>query len=151
MKVSFIDLLAQDAELKDDLALAIKNVIDTAQFSSGSFVRNFEKSFADFCDSKYCVGVNSGTSALHLSLIAHGIGPGDEVITVPNSFISTAWAISYVGATPKFVDIKPDTFLIDVKKIEKCITKDTKAIIPVHLYGQPADMNEINSIAKNYH
>jgi len=151
MKVSFIDLLAQDAELKNDLALAIENVTDSAQFSSGSFVSNFEESFADFCDSRYCVGVNSGTSALHLSLIAHGIGPGDEVITVPNSFISTAWAISYVGATPKFVDIKPDTFLIDAKNIEKCITKDTKAIIPVHLYGQPADMNEINSIAKNYH
>jgi len=150
LKVPFIDLKLQDKEIRKKINSSINEVINTTQFSSGKFVEDFEADFAKFCNTKFCVGVSSGTSALHLALIAHGIGPGDEVITVPNSFISTAWAISYVGATPIFVDVDTDTFLIDHSKIEDCITKNTKAIIPVHLYGQPADMDRINKVANDY-
>ena len=150
MKVPFLDLKVQDENLRKDINFAINNVIDETQFSSGKFVEKFEFQFSKFCDAKYCVGVNSGTSALHLALLAHGIGPGDEVITVPNSFIATAWAISYVGAKPVFVDVDPETYLIDPNLITQKVTKKTKAVIPVHLYGQPADMDVINEISKNY-
>ena len=150
MNVSFIDLKSQDKDIKEEINLSINEVINTTQFSSGKFVYDFENQFAKFCNTKFCVGVSSGTSALHLALIAHGIGPGDEVITVPNSFISTAWAISYVGAKPIFVDVDADTFLMDHNKIEDSITKNTKAIIPVHLYGQVADIDEINKVANEY-
>ncbi len=148
MKVPFLDLKSQMNSIRDEVNTCLNEVMDKTAFSSGPFVEEFEKSFSKFCDTKYCVAVNSGTSALHLALLSCGIRPGDEVITVPNSFISTAWAISYCSAKPVFVDVDPDTFLMDFNQIEKAITPKTKAIIPVHLYGQPADMKEINDIAK---
>ena len=150
MKVPFLDLKVQDNSIKRQINNVLDEVISETQFSSGRFVEKFESEFSLFCKAHYCAGVNSGTSALHLALLAHGIGPGDEVITVPNSFIATVWAISYVGAKPVFVDVDSETFLMNPKLIETKITTKTKAIIPVHLYGQPADMDSINKIA-NYH
>jgi dTDP-4-amino-4,6-dideoxygalactose transaminase len=123
-------------------------VLDSTTFILGEQLKSFEREFADFCNSKHCIGLNSGTSALHLALLAKGIGKGDEVVTTPNTFIATCEAISYTGATPKLVDIDPDTFNMDPKKLEKAITSKTKAVIPVDLYGQPADMKQIMEIAK---
>jgi dTDP-4-amino-4,6-dideoxygalactose transaminase len=128
----------------------ITEAMTNAAFIGGPQVIGFEKEFAEFCDSKYCVGVNSGTDALRFSLMACGVSPGDEVITVPNTFIATTEAISQGGATPVFVDIKPDTYNIDPSRIEGKIGEKTKAILPVHLYGQPADMDPILEIAKKH-
>ena len=110
----------------------------------------FEEAFAAFVGAKHCVGVNSGTSALHLALIAAGVRPGDEVITVPMTFIATSWAISYSGATPVFVDVDPATYTMDTRKIERKITRRTRAILPVHLYGQPADLEPILEIGRRH-
>ena len=110
----------------------------------------FEREFADYCRTGYAVGVNSGTSALHLALLALGIGPGDEVITVPFTFFATVATIGYVGATPVYVDIDPRTFNLDVRQIEARITPRTRAILPVHLYGQPAEMDAILEIARSH-
>jgi len=148
MKVPFLDLKRQYSSLKDEIDAAIKDSIDNCGFILGKHVTEFEKNFAKFCNVKFCVGVNSGTSALRLALMATGIKSGDEVITAPNTFIATAEAISHVNAKPVFVDIDTDSYNFDVTKIEKAITKKTKAIIPVHLYGQPADMDPILEIAK---
>jgi dTDP-4-amino-4,6-dideoxygalactose transaminase len=150
MKVPFLDLKAQYNEIKDEIDEAICQVIDSCSFAGGPFVEKFEEEFAQFCGSKYAVGVGSGTEALWLSLLSLGIGLGDEVITVPNSFIATAEAISLSGATPVFVDIDEETYNMDVFELEKAITSDTKAIIPVHLFGQMADMNPIMEIAQKY-
>jgi dTDP-4-amino-4,6-dideoxygalactose transaminase len=150
MKIPFLDLNTQYQTIKDEIDEALRRVIKKTAFVLGEEVELFEAEFAVYCDAKYCVGVNSGTSALHLALLAHDIGKGDEVITVPNTFIATCEAISYTGARPVFVDIDPKTYNIDVTRIEKAITKNTKAIIPVHLYGQPADMAPILDIAKKH-
>ena len=150
-QVPYFDLKAQYAELRDEIREALDRVCQNASFILGEQVEQFERSFAEFCDVKHCVALNSGTSALHLALVAAGIGPGDEVITSSNSFIATAEAISYTGAKPVFVDIHPATANIDAKEIEHAITKQTRAIIPVHLYGRPADMDAITKIAEQHH
>jgi dTDP-4-amino-4,6-dideoxygalactose transaminase len=148
--IPFVDLKAQYATIKDEVAVAIQGILDSCQFTLGSEVFDFEREFAVYCGAKDAVGVNSGTSALHLALLAAGVGPGDEVITVPFTFVATAAAIHYVGATPVYVDIDPDTFNLDSAKLEAAITAKTRAVIPVHLYGQPADMDPIVSIAKKH-
>lgn len=149
-QIPLVDLKAQYASIKDEIKETINRVLDSTQFIMGDEAFLFEKEFAKFCGSKYCTGVSSGTSALHLALLACGIGPNDEVITVPFTFIATAEAISHVGAKVVFVDIEPNTYTIDINKLEKSITKNTKAIIPVHLYGHPANMMQIIEIAKKY-
>jgi dTDP-4-amino-4,6-dideoxygalactose transaminase len=148
--IPFVDLKAQYTGIKDEVNAAIQGVLDTCQFTLGSEVAAFEEEFASYSQAQYGIGVNTGTSALHLALLAAGIGPGDEVITVPFTFVATVAAIYYTGATPVFVDIDPRTFTIDVKAIEAAITDKTKAILPVHLYGQPADMDPILDIAKRH-
>ena len=150
MKVPFLDLKAQYESIKDEINAAIREVLESCAFAGGPFVEKFEKEFAAFCQCKYCIGVGSGTEALWLALLALGVGPGDAVITVPNTFIATAEAITYCGATPVFVDIDEKTYTMDSEKIEKAITPNTKAIIPVHLYGQMADMDPITAIARKY-
>jgi dTDP-4-amino-4,6-dideoxygalactose transaminase len=149
-QVPYFDLKAQYAELRDEIRSALDRVCQNASFILGEEVEQFERSFAEFCGVKHCVALNSGTSALHLALVAAGIGPVDEVITSSNSFIATAEAISYTGAKPVFVDIDPATANIEAKEIEHAITKQTRAIIPVHLYGRPADMDAITKIAEQH-
>ena len=146
--IPFVDLKAQHSALKDELSAAIQRVLESCQFTLGPEVAAFETEFANYCQAEHGVAVNSGTSALHLALLAAGVGPGDEVITVPFTFVATVSAIHYTGATPVFVDIDPRSFTMDVTQLEAAITDRTKAIIPVHLYGQPADMDPILSIAK---
>jgi dTDP-4-amino-4,6-dideoxygalactose transaminase len=148
--IPFVDLKAQYAGIKDEVNVAIQGILESCQFTLGSEAAAFEEEFATYCQAQYGIGVNTGTSALHLALLAAGIGPGDEVITVPFTFVATVAAIYYTGATPVFVDINPRTFTIDVKAIESAITERTKAILPVHLYGQPADMDPILEIAKRH-
>ncbi len=150
MKVPFLDLKAQYDTIKDEIDDAIRQVIDSCSFAGGPFVEKFEGEFARFCGSKYAVGVGSGTEALWLSLLALGVGAGDEVITVPNTFIATVEAISLCGATPVFVDIEEATYNMDASQLEHAITGKTKAILPVHLFGHMADMDRIMEIAKNY-
>lgn len=146
--IPFLDLKRQSSSIQDEIREAFQRVLEHCQFASGPFVEKFEAEFARYCGVRHCVCVNSGTSALHLALIACGVGPGDEVITVPFTFISTVWAITYVGAKPVFVDIEPDTFTMDVSRVEKAITAKTRAILPVHLYGQMADMNPLRDICE---
>ena len=148
MKVPFLDIKVQYESIKEEINDAIQQVLDSCAFAGGPFVEKFEKNFAKYCQSKYCVGVGSGTEALWLAHLALGIGPTDEVITVPNSFIATAEAISFCGATPVFVDIDEQTYTMNPHKIEAAITPKTKAIIPVHLFGQMADMDPIVQIAE---
>ncbi len=148
MKINFIDLKAQYLSIKDEIDKAIQNVLDHSAFSSGPFVKSFEESFAKSHNAKYCVGVNSGTSALHVALWALGIKEGDEVIVPTNTFFATPEAVSLTGAKPVFVDCETDFFNIDPDAIEKAITKKTRAIIAVHLYGQPAQLNKIKVIAE---
>ncbi len=148
--IPFVDLKAQYASIKPEVDAAILGILESCQFTLGSEVEKFEEEFAAYCSAKLGVGVNSGTSALHLALLAAGIGPGDEVITVPFTFVATVAAIHYVGATPVFVDIAPDTFTMDPAGLESAITPRTKAILPVHLYGHPADMDPILELAKKH-
>lgn len=148
--MKMLDLNVQYESIKKEIDAAIKKVVYSASFIGGEEVESFEKEAADFCGIKYAVSVHSGTDALFLSLKALNVGPGDEVITTPFTFIASAEVIVAVGAKPVFVDIDPSTFNIDASKIEKAITKRTKAIIPVHLFGQAADMREIIKIAKKY-
>lgn len=136
--------------LKNELMPIIEKIVDEASFIMGSSVEEFEQAFAKFCGKKYAIGLNSGTDALKLALVAYGIGAGDEVITVPNSYFSTAMVISTVGARPVFIDIDPDTSLMDFRQIEKAVSPRTRAILPVHLYGQAADMDPIFEIARKY-
>lgn len=150
MKIPFLDLKAQFATIAEDIELAIKEVINHTAFASGPYVEEFERNFAIYHKSDYCIGVNSGTSALHLALIAANIKEGDEIITTPQTFIATTWAISYVGAIPVFADIDPDTYTLDPKEIESKITPKTKAVMPVHLYGQAADLEPIAEICKKH-
>lgn len=148
MPVQFFDLKPQNAKLRKEIDDAISKVVDSAQFILGPNVAELEKESAAYHGAKYAIGVASGTEALHLSLIAAGIGKGDEVITTPFTFVATAAAISYVGAKPVFVDVDRDTYNIDPKRIKEKINNKTKAIIPVHLFGQAADMEPIMHICK---
>jgi dTDP-4-amino-4,6-dideoxygalactose transaminase len=148
--IPLVDLNAQYASIKNEIDSAIADVISKSAFIGGPYVRSFEEAFAKFCGVKHCVGVGNGTDALFISLKTLGVGTGDEVITVANSFIATAEAITMTGARVVFVDIDPKTYNIDVTKIEEKITSKTKAVIPVHLYGQPADMDPIIALAKKY-
>jgi dTDP-4-amino-4,6-dideoxygalactose transaminase len=150
LQVPFVDLANQCNELAGEVIPAIESVIRRGQFILGDEVQEFEEKFADYCETDYCVSVASGTEALHLALRAIGVGPGDEVITAGNSFVATAYAISHAGAMPVLVDINAADHNINVELIERAITTRTKAIIPVHLYGQPAEMDAINQIAENH-
>ena len=150
MKVPFLDLKAQYESIKDEIDTAIGQVIEKTAFAGGPFVKKFEEEFADYCGCKHAMGVSSGTSAIWLTLIGLGVGQGDEVITVPNTFIATAEAISMCGATPVFVDINDQTYNMNPDLLEKAITPRTKAVIPVHLYGQMADMDPIMELARKH-
>jgi dTDP-4-amino-4,6-dideoxygalactose transaminase len=147
MKIPLVDLKAQYASIKPEIDQAIQYVLDETDFIGGSAVRAFESAFASYCGTRTAVGLANGTDALQLVLLACGIGNGDEVITAVNTFIATSEAISATGARPVFVDNDPHTYTIDVRKIEEKITPRTKAIIPIHLYGQPADMDAVNEVA----
>src|SRR5438045_6601494 len=149
-QVPFVDLAAQYAAIAQEIDAAVSKVIREADFVLGREVRLFEEEFARFCEAQYTISVDTGTSALELALRAYDIGPGDEVITAANSFIASALGISHAGATPVLVDIDPDTYTVDVAAIERAITPRTKAIIPVHLYGQPADMDPIMEAARRH-
>ena len=148
--IPFLDLKSHHAALRVELDRAIKEVIDSGAFAGGPFVEKFERDFAAYCGSRYAIGVGSGTEALWLSLLACGVGPGDEVITVANTFMATAEAISYCGARPVFVDVNETTYTMDPAGLEDAHGPRTKAIIPVHLFGQPADMDPILEFARKH-
>src|SRR5258707_434197 len=150
MDVPYFDLKAQYGSIRDEILTALDRVCQNASFIMGTEVAAFEQEFAAYCEVKHCVALNTGTSALHLALLSAGVGPGDEVITTANTFIATAEAICYTGAKPVFVDIDPATANIDPALIEKVITPRTRAIIPVHLYGRPADLAAIIVIATRH-
>ncbi len=147
IKVPFLDLHGQYKTISDEISQAIGQVLNDSAFISGPYVEKFEKQFAGFCGCEYAISTSNGTSALWMTLLALGVGAGDEVITVPNTFIATAEAISFAGARPVFVDVEETNFTMDPTLLEKAITPKTKAIIPVHLFGQPADMDPIMNIA----
>lgn len=147
MKVSVLDLKSEYAQLRDEILPALDRVCQSSAFVLGEEVEAFEREFADFCGTRHCVALSTGTAALHLGLLALGVQADDEVITTPNTFPATAEAIIYCGAAPIFVDIDPATGNLDPKLIERAITPRTRAILPVHLYGRPADMDPIREIA----
>jgi dTDP-4-amino-4,6-dideoxygalactose transaminase len=148
--IQFVNLQAQYAALREEVHAAIYHVLEHCTFASGPAVAAFEEAFACYCGVRHCIGVNSGTSALHLALLACGVGSGDEVITVPMTFVATAWAISYVGARPVFVDIEPITYTMDVAQVERAMTARTRALLPVHLYGQMADLTPLRELCDRY-
>jgi UDP-2-acetamido-2-deoxy-ribo-hexuluronate aminotransferase len=148
--VEFIDLKSQQARIRDQIETRIKTVLDHGRYIMGPEVTELEERLSDYVGGKHCITVSSGTEALLISLMCLGIGPGDEVITTPFTFVATAEVIVLLGATPVFVDIEPDTCNVDASKIEAAITSKTRAIMPVSLYGQPADMDEINEIATRH-
>ncbi len=148
--VPLADLRAQYNSLRSEIIPQLLEVAGSTNYVLGPKVQQFEEDFATFVGVKHCVAVNSGTSALHLALIGAGVGAGDEVITVPMTFIATSWAISYCHATPVYVDVDPVTYTMDPEQIERRITSKTKAILPVHLYGQCADMDAILAIGKKH-
>ena len=150
LKVPFLDLNAQHAPLRDEFNRAIAEVIDRGAFAGGPFVARFEKDFAAYCDCQHAIGVGNGTDALWLALLALGVGPGDEVITVSSTFMATCEAITYCGATPVLVDVDEHTYTLDPGCLEKVITARTKAVIPVHLFGQMADMDPILEFANEH-
>src|SRR5690606_10097123 len=150
LKVPFLDLKEHHARIRAEVMAAMGEVIDANAFAGGPFVTRFEEAYARFCDTRFCAGVANGTDSLWLSLLAAGIGQGDEVITVPMTFMATAEAITYAGARPVFVDIEPRTFTMDPALIKAVITPRTKAIIPVHLFGQCADLDPILAIARQH-
>src|SRR5580704_17420735 len=150
IRVPFLDLKAHHAPLRSEFDRVIGEVIDSAAFAGGPFVTAFEKDFAAYCDCRHAIGVGNGTDALWLSLLALGIGPGDEVITVPNTFMATAEAISYCGAKPVYADVDERTYTMDPAALEKAITPKTRAIIPVHIFCQPADMDPIMEVARRH-
>ncbi len=151
MTIPLVDLKAQYDTIRPAIDASIQRVIDNTAFIMGKEVSDFERAFAAYCDAKHAIGVSSGTSALFLSLLGYNIGAGDEVITTPFTFFATGEAISQTGARPVFVDIDPVTYNIDPAKIEAAITPYTKAIMPVHLFGQSADMDAIDAIARRHH
>src|SRR5215468_1432495 len=136
IQVPFLDLKAQYQSIKPEIDAAIARVLDTSQFVLGPEVAGFEQEFATYCGTAECIALNSGTSALHLALLAAGVGSGDDVITVPFTFVASVAAILYAGARPILVDIEPRSFTLDPAAIEAAVTSHTKAILPVHLYGQ---------------
>lgn len=150
MKVPFLDLKVQYQSIKHEINPAIQNVLDNTAFVLGKSVTDFETAFASKHQVKYCYGTSSGTSGNHMVLWALGIGPGDEVIMPANTFIATAWGATLCGATPVFVDCHPESYNIDPELVEKAITSRTKAIVAVHLYGQPADMDFLREIARKH-
>ena len=150
MKVPFLDLKAQYVRLKPEMDVAIQAVIDRTAFAGGPFVAEFEEAFAGYCGCRHAVGVGSGTEALWFAMLALDIGPGDEVVTAVNTFIATAEAISFCGATPVFADVDPNTFNLAPAALEAAITPRTKAVIPVHLFGQMADMAPIMEVAERH-
>lgn len=150
MNISLVDLKTQYKSIEKEAERKVNDVLSSASYIMGKDVTEFEKEFAEYIGVKHAISVGNGTDALVVALMACGIGKGDEVITTPFTFFSTAESISAVGATPVFVDVEVDTYNIDVTKIEEKITKKTKAIMPVHIFGQPAKMDEINKIAKKY-
>jgi len=150
MPIPLVDLKAQYQSIQPEIDAAIQRIVSNTSFIMGKEVSDFEQAFAEYCGVDYAIGVSSGTGALFLALLGYDIGPGDEVITTPFTFFATGEAISQVGARPVFVDIDPITFNIDPALIEAAITPYTRAIMPVHLYGQPADMDAINTIAQEY-
>jgi len=148
--IPLVDLRSQHESIKDELEAAIAGIIENSSFVMGPAVKELESDFAVFCGTRFAIGCSSGTSALHLALEALGIGPGDEVITIPHTFIATVEAVSQCGAKPVFVDIDPETYTMDPTLVERAITPRTKAIIPVHLYGHPTDMDPIIEIAREH-
>jgi len=150
MTVPLVDLKQQYLKIKPEILDAVAKVFESTQFVLGQEVTAFEEEFAHYCGARYGIAVNTGTSALHLALLAAGVGPGDEVITVPFTFVATTAAIVYCGARPVFIDIDPMTYTMDPGLIEAAITPRTKAILPVHLYGHPADMRPIQEIARRH-
>jgi dTDP-4-amino-4,6-dideoxygalactose transaminase len=150
MNIPFVDLKAQYASIKNEIDDSISQVLTETAFVGGPFLDKFEKAFAAFCGAKNCIGVGNGTDAIFIALRALGIGPGHEVITAANSFIATSEAITMAGASVVFADVDPVTFNLDVTDLEKKITSRTRAVIPIHLYGQPADMDPILKIAKKH-
>jgi dTDP-4-amino-4,6-dideoxygalactose transaminase len=150
IQIPFLDLKAQYQSIKPEIEAAIAKVLDSSQFVLGSEVAGFEQEFAGYCGVAECIALNSGTSALHLALLAVGVGPGDDVITVPFTFVASVAAILYAGARPVLVDIHPRSFTMDPAAIEAAVTPRTKAILPVHLYGQPADMDPILEVAHRH-
>jgi dTDP-4-amino-4,6-dideoxygalactose transaminase len=150
MNVPFVDLQAQHRAMQTELNEAIQGVFERADFALGKDVSRFEEEFAEFCGTKYAVGLDSGLSALELSLRALGVGPGDEVIVPAHTFIATAAAVTFAGAKPILVDVEPTTYNISVEQLEAAVTPRTKAIIPVHLYGLPADMDPVLEAAKRH-
>lgn len=147
VNVPFLDINQQNRAIKAELRAALDEVVTEGQFILGPAVARFERAFAEYIGCRFCVGLNSGTSALHMALHALDVGPGDEVITTPHTWISTSWAISYVGAKPVYVDIDPATYNINPALVEKAITSHTKGVLPVHLYGQACDMDALCDIA----
>ena len=150
-KIPCLDLKGQNQQVKAEIFELFEKVFEKTAFSGGYFVEEFEKSFAVYCESNYALGLSNGTTALHLAMLALEIGEGDEVIIPANTFIATAWGVSHAGATPVFVDCNPDTWEIDATKIEEKITSKTKAIIGVHLYGQPFDIDRVKAICDKHH
>ena len=148
--IPFVDLKAQYHSIKPEIDAAIQGVLESCAFTLGPDVVELEKEYATYCNNAFAAGVNNGTSALHLALLAAGVGPGDEVITIPHTFVASAAAIYYTGATIKLCDIDPVTYTMDPVALEAAITPRTKAIIPVHLYGQMADMDPIMALAKKH-
>jgi dTDP-4-amino-4,6-dideoxygalactose transaminase len=148
MHIPLVDLKKQYQGLKGEILAEIGEALDGMQLFLGKNVQTFEANFAAYCNTEHAIGVGSGTDALHLALLACGIGPGDEVITVSNTFFATVEAIALVGARPVFVDIDPDTYTMDTSQIEGALTSRTRAIIPVHLYGHPADIDPILELAR---
>jgi len=149
-KIPYLDLAAQLRPLRKELDAVIARTLDNCSFCLGPDVAQFEKDFAKFVGVEHCSGFNSGTSALHVAMLLLGVGPGDEVVTTPFTFVATSWAISYVGAKPVFVDVDDATFNLDPKLLERAITPRTKAVMPVHLYGHPFDLDPILAICKKH-
>ena len=150
VQIPYLDLKAQYHSIRPEIDSAIGRVLESSQFVLGQEVAAFEREFADFCEAAECIALNSGTSALHLALLAAGVGAGDEVITVPFTFVASVAAVTYTGARPVLVDIAPHSFNMDPAAIEAAITPRTRAIMPVHLYGQTADMDPIVTIARRH-
>lgn len=148
--INCLDLKEQHVQINKEIFEAFAKVYKETAFSGGPFVEEFEKSFSNYTHAKHTIAVNNGTSSLHLAMLALGIGKGDEVIVPANTFIATAWGVSYTGAVPVFVDCDPDTWEIDASEIEAKITSRTKAVIGVHLYGQPFDIDAVNALCRKH-
>ena len=150
IRIPFENITRQYEQIKEEIGAAIAEVLPTGRYVMGAQLTAFEAEFAAYHQASFCAGISNGTEALHLALLACGVGPGDEVITVPNTYVATVFAISYTGATPVFVDVDPRTFNIDPADVEKKITPRTRAILPVHLYGQCVDMDSLMEIARRH-